>query len=183
MYSIDTGSFLPAQSKEDVSSNFTFFAKSAWVDVAEKSFYWASSLLTCTILDPHFPKSLSENPRTPASRSPSPQPKISSICVASAPTSDPVLRYERQARVKRGGSKATPNSGRRIHGVHQVLVQGPMDSHRGVIQPIGGRPQFPNTARILGIPCTRSTKKDIAIKAIGLEAGILDVKAPRRPLP
>ena len=127
------------------------------------------------LLDSHFPKRVSEDPRTSASRSKSPQPEISPICVAKAP---PPCDKQNPGT----GQTVEPNSERRIHGVRQVLAQGPMGSFQGIIQPVDGCPRFPKTARFLGIPFTRSTKINIAIKAIRPGEAGPDIQATHRPL-
>ena len=91
-------------------------------------------------------------------------------------------KNKKDARAKRGNFKAKSHTGRRGHGVHQVLPQGAMGSHQGIIQPIRGCPQFPYTAGIFGSRLARGAKINLATKSIRLAKGILDIQAPKRPL-
>ena len=91
----DSESFRPAHDVGDVGRSSRFFVKSSWVDIAEKSLSWASSVLACTgdlTWTFSFLNRLSEKRRAHNNKSGLSHTRTSSICVAIAPTAPPDLR-------------------------------------------------------------------------------------------
>ena len=112
----DTGSPRPPHNPGGAGSNSRFSVESSRVNVAEKSFAWAKTMLMRTkgfswtfSLPDHF----SEKRRTFNGKSGPPQPGIPSMCVAMAPTAPPDFRKTKKAaRIKRRRLKSEANSGR-----------------------------------------------------------------------